>query len=408
MSKGKNVLLGITGGIAAYKMPDLVRLLRGKNVDVRVAMTKNAERFVTPLTLSVVSEQPVITADRDFLENPMEHLDASRLADLALIAPATANFVGKLAGGIADDMLSTLALGLKCPLFVSPSMNPRMYSNSAVQENLETLKRRGIRIIDPDKGETACGEIGEGRLPAIDRLSSIVEKELGLRRNLKGLKLLITAGRTEEAIDSARFISNRSSGKMGIAVAVAACERGADVTLVHGPLSEPLPDMTKNIFVRSAREMRTALLRHFCDCDILIMAAAVSDYEPAHIHNGKIKKSGGKINLPLVPTPDILEELGKMKGRQTLVGFAAETENFLANAREKLIRKNADLICVNDVSRSDIAFDSDYNQMDIIKRGGEVLHTPRLPKREIAHLILDSALSMRGQKELKVASSSNG
>ena len=403
MGRAKNVLLGVTGGIAAYKIPDLIRILRRKNINVRVAMTKMAEQFVTPTTLATVTGAKVFTADWNTQDETLDHLDVSRKLDLALIAPATANFIGKLAGGIADDVLLTMALALECPVYVAPSMNPRMYQNMAVQENLKKLAGRGIHIISPGVGDTACGEHGEGRLPELDRLCAIVEAALGLQNDLAGKKVVVTAGRTEEQIDTVRFISNRSSGKMGIAIAEAARDRGAQVTFIHGPISEPLPENCQNISIRSAIEMNEEVMRFFHDCDVMIMAAAVADFKPAQVYDSKIKKTGGTLTVPLVQTPDILESLGRAKSGQLLVGFAAETENFVANGREKLLRKNADLICVNDVSRSDIGFESDYNQVTFVTRANEVRSTQRLAKKEIAQIILDEVARLTDNKKAKAA-----
>ena len=403
MGRGKNVLIGVTGGIAAYKIPDLVRRLKRKNINVFTAMTKTAERFVTPATLHAVSGNRPITANWDLPDDPMEHLEITKKLDLMLVAPATANFVAKMAGGLADDPLLTLSLAVQCPFYVAPSMNPRMYANIAVKENLAKLSERGVHVIRPDVGDMACGEQGEGRLPEIDRLVAIVEHALGLESDLEGKKVVVTTGRTEEPVDSVRFLSNRSSGKMGMAIAVAARDRGADVTLIHGSVSEPLPENVESIAVRSAQDMHEAAMRLFHDCDVMITAAAVADFKPAHIYDTKIKKDKAELTIPLAHNPDILESLGRAKQRQILVGFAAETENFLANAREKLIRKNADLICVNDVSRSDIGFDSDYNEVSIVSRTGDVVNPPRLTKREIAQKILDEVVELAQQQEKKSA-----
>ena len=401
MGKAKNVLLGVTGGIAAYKIPDLVRMLRRKNVNVRVAMTKMAEQFVTPTTLATVTGNKVFTADWSKQEDTLSHLDVSRELDLALIAPATANFIGKLSSGIADDVLLTMALALECPVYIAPSMNPRMYHNPALQENLKRLAERGMHIISPDVGDTACGEHGEGRLPELDRLSAIVETALGLQNDLAGKKVVVTAGRTEEPIDSVRFISNHSSGKMGIAIAEAARDRGAQVTFIYGRVSEPLPENCENIAAGSALEMHEKAMLRFDDCDVMIMAAAVADFKPAQVYDSKLKKTGSGLTLSLVQTPDILESLGRAKKSQILVGFAAETENFIANGREKLLRKNADLICVNDVSRADIGFESDYNQVTFLTRANEIKSTQRLVKKEIAQMILDEVTRLAETRKNK-------
>ncbi|MEE8483437.1 MAG: bifunctional phosphopantothenoylcysteine decarboxylase/phosphopantothenate--cysteine ligase CoaBC [Nitrospinota bacterium] len=408
MGRSREILLGVCGGIAAYKIPDLVRLLRKKGLAVRVAMTKSAELFVTPTTLHTVSGNRVFTAHWDSEGDPLDHINAARGPELALIAPATANFLGKMAGGIADDFLSTLVLALKCPVYVAPSMNPAMYQNPAVQENIGILKGRGIGIIEPETGDTACGEEGQGRLPEPETLAEFVEKELGLNLDLAGKKILVTAGRTEEPIDTVRFISNRSSGKMGIAIAEAARERGADVTLIHGAVSRPLPENTKNIEAKSAREMHEAVEKEFSECDVLIMAAAVADFRPARLIDAKIKKDEGLPAISLTPTPDILENLGRIKKGRILVGFAAETRNIIANARQKLLKKNLDMICVNDVSRSDIGFDSDYNEVTFIRRTGagqadDAKPSGRLPKTILAHRILDETAKLLQAESRRVS-----
>lgn len=396
-------MLGITGGIAAYKTPELVRMLRRRNINVRVAMTKNAERFVTRTTLATVSENRVMTWDWDDATDPLEHITVTRGLDMALVAPATANFIAKMASGVADDLLSTMMLAVECPVFVAPSMNPRMFANPSVQENLGTLAERGIQVIQPDTGDTACGEPGEGRLPEPEHLTAIVEEVLGLHPDFEGKRIVITAGRTEEPIDAVRFISNRSSGKMGIAIAVAARDRGAKVTLIHGPVSEELPEMTKNVAVRRTEEMHDQVIKHFNDCDILIMTAAVADFRPATIFDSKIKRKGD-MTIVFSPTPDILESLGRIKKEQLLVGFAAETENHIKNAREKMFRKNLDLICVNDVSRSDIGFESSHNEISFISRNQEIRNSPRLPKGILAHRILDEINRITIQQNRKTIS----
>ena len=393
------MLLGISGGIAAYKMPDFVRMLKKKGIDVRVVMTRSAEKFVTPLTMEAVSGNKVWVHDWSNQDDPLLHLSESLHYDMALIAPATANIIGKLAGGIADDPLTTISLALVTPPYIAPSMNPRMYNNSAVKENLLTLKRRGCQIIQPDEGDMACGEAGEGRLPGLERLLAIVEHGLGLENDLEGKKIVVTAGRTEEPIDSVRYISNRSSGKMGIAIAIAAAERGADVTLIHGSISEPLPETTKNIGIRQAEEMFSEVSNLFPSCDILIMAAAVADFRPAKIYDSKIKKETAEMTIPLSPNPDILKEIGIRKKGQFIVGFAAETDNWIQNAREKMLKKNIDLICLNDVSRNDIGFDSEFNELTFISRTQELEKTGRLPKRVLAQKVLDKVTQLSGSKD---------
>ncbi len=392
MEKEKKMFLGVTGGIAAYKMPDFVRLLTKEGVDVHVVMTKNAEQFVTPAVLRTVSGNRVLTADWSHQDDPFDHLNISKEMDAALIAPATANFIAKMAHGIADDLLSTAVLALACPLYVAPAMNPRMLQNPAVMENLRILESRGIRIIPPESGAMACGEEGEGRLPALEQLRDILLATRARKQDFIGKRVIVTAGPTEEPIDPVRCLTNRSSGKMGTAIARAAATRGAQVTLIHGPVAIPLPAGMETVAVRTAREMLDALESRFEACDMLVMAAAVSDYRVASPIAKKMKKTDAPPTLALVQNPDLLEMFGKKKGRRVLVGFAAETEDMAHNAREKMRRKNLDLICANDVSRSDIGFGGAYNELVIIPRGQEPLHTGRLTKEALADIVLDEAL----------------
>ncbi len=391
MATPQKILLGITGGIAAYKTPELIRLLVKKGIAVQVVMTRTAEQFVTPVTLRSVSGERVLTADWNNQEDPFDHLNRTRGLAAALIAPATANFLGKLAHGVADDLLLTSVLALECPLFVAPSMNPRMYANPAVQDNIRILEGRGVHIIRPDEGEMACGDSGAGRLPSIGHLATVIEEAVGPTADLKGKRIIVTAGPTEEPIDAVRFISNRSSGRMGVAIAEAARDRGADVTLIHGPLSIPLPENITNISVRRAQEMMDELAARFGGCDMLVMAAAVSDFRPSVVYDSKMKKNEAGLSISLEQNPDILERLGKHKENRLIIGFAAETDNLLQNAREKLLRKNMDVICANDVGRGDIGFDNDYNEITLISRTREPLSLPRLPKRQLADRILDEA-----------------
>jgi len=402
MNSAKNILLGVTGGIAAYRAPELVRLLRKSGIGVRAAMTKNAELFVTPMTLETVSERKVWQAGWKGQENPLIHLTESHDYDLALIAPATANFIGKLAGGIADDLLSTLSLALTCPVYVAPAMNPRMYSNRAVADNLDILKKRGFIVIPPAEGETACGEVGEGRLPPLSKLVEIIRHGLGLKSDMQGVKIVVTAGRTEEPLDPVRYLSNRSSGKMGLAIASAARDRGADVTLIHGVISEKTPENIKNIPVRTAREMYSAVSGAFPGCDALVMTAAVADYRPAEIARNKIKKAGGRKTIELTENPDILASMGKKKAKQIVIGFAAETENAVNNGRKKLLEKNADLICVNDVSRLDIGFDNDFNELTFVTKNG-ARHSGKLAKRTLAEEVLDIFVELTGEERRTAA-----
>ncbi|MBI3793813.1 MAG: bifunctional phosphopantothenoylcysteine decarboxylase/phosphopantothenate--cysteine ligase CoaBC [Nitrospinae bacterium] len=390
----KKIILGVTGGMAAYKTPDLARGLKKLGMDVHVIMTRSAEQFVTPTALRAVSGNRVLTWNWDVQEDPYDHLNVVRDAAAALVAPATGNFLGKLAHGVADDLLLTSMLALKCPLYVSPSMNPAMLSNQAVLENIKTLEKRGVNIIPPESGEMACGDTGEGRLPSIESLVSIIAKAVGANNDYAGRRVVVTAGPTEEPIDAARFISNRSSGKMGVALAQAALERGAEVTLVHGPLSIPAPKGVAEVAVRRAEEMFDAVKRVFEEADMLIMAAAVADFRPAVASVGKTKKGDVPTTLTLEPNPDILAAMGEKKGRRIIVGFAAETGDFLRNAREKMAAKNMDMICVNDVGRTDIGFDSDFNEISIIGRRQEPTLVERTDKYAMANRILDEAVKL--------------
>lgn len=392
MEKLKKVFVGVTGGIAAYKMPDFVRLLMKEGIDVHVAMTKTAEQFVTPAALRAISGNRVLTADWSHQDDPFDHLNITKDVDAALIAPATANFIAKMAHGIADDLLSTAVLALECPVYVAPAMNPRMLHNPAVMENLRILESRGVRVIPPDSGAMACGDEGAGRLPALDRLRDILLTTGVREQDFTGKRVIVTAGPTEEPIDPVRCLTNRSSGKMGFAIARAAAARGARVTLIHGPVAIPLPAGMETVAVRTARDMLDALESRFETCDMLVMAAAVSDYRVAVPTDRKIKKTDELLPLALVQNPDLLEIFGKKKGNRVLVGFAAETEDLARNAGEKLRRKNLNLICANDVSRPDIGFGADHNELMIIPSGREPFHTGRLTKEALADIVLDEAL----------------
>jgi phosphopantothenoylcysteine decarboxylase/phosphopantothenate--cysteine ligase len=361
------ILLGITGGIAAYKTPDLVRRLRENGVNVQVVMTKGAKQFVTPLTLQVVSGQKV----RDDLwdldaENAMGHIELARMASQILIAPASADFIARLAQGLADDLLTTICLATTAQIYVAPSMNRVMWENSAVQDNIQLLKNRGIIIIPPACGEQACGEYGEGRLPEVDEL---VHAVLG-SRTLLGKRVLITAGPTIEAIDPVRFISNHSSGKMGYALAQAAKNLGADVTLISGPVH--LTSSVKTISVTSAAQMHQAVLDHIKNQDIFIATAAVADYCPAQMSAQKIKKNQENLSLNLMRTKDILASVAQLPHPPMTVGFAAETTNIMQHAKEKLLQKNLDMICVNDVSQEGLGFHVDENAITVLTKNKQI------------------------------------
>lgn len=386
-----NIVLGVSGGIAAYKTPDLVRRLRETGADVRVILTSNAARFVSPLSLGAVSDHPVITDQwGDPSRGGVDHIEIARWADLLLIAPATANVIAKIATGIADDALTTYAIAHREAVVVAPAMNTFMYGHVTVRENLETLRKRGVSVLDPDSGLLACGDEGEGRMPDPAEIARWVASGMPEKRDLDGVRILVTAGPTREPIDPVRFISNRSSGRMGYALAAVAQARGAVVTLVSGPVSIDAPPGVELHSVVTSRQMRDAVLRLAPDNEIVIKAAAVADWEVAVPESVKIKKEGRQtLHLELRSTPDILQELGALENRPFLVAFAAETDHLEAHAQEKLRRKNADMIVANDVSDSSIGFDSDENEVFIMTRTGEPEKIARASKLAIAGVILD-------------------
>ena len=388
--KGRKVIVGVTGGIAAYKAAELVRLLAKEGADTRVAMTRHATKFITPLTLETLSGNRVIWDMWAPETHPLDHITWGQDSDLILIAPATANFIGKMAHGIGDDFLSTLVIAATARILLCPSMNTQMYLSQAVQENLRILKARGCAIMEPGSGELACGTEGPGRLPGLE---DIVEEARMLlsKQDLAGLKILVTAGATMEPLDPVRYMSNRSSGKMGYAVARAARMRGAKVTLVSGPAALKPPRDVALSRVKTAEEMRQAVLADCRQYDVIIKAAAVLDWRPKETAEHKIKKGRGIQTLELVENPDILAELGCSRGssRCLLVGFAAETQDLLANAQEKLKKKNLDLIVVNDVSREDAGFESETNAVKILYRDGRMEELPLMSKQEVADQLLD-------------------
>ncbi len=358
MLTGMRVVIGVTGGIAAYKIPLLVRSLVKEGATVRVVMTRHAEKFVSPLTLRTLSGHPVLSRMFDADGSPsMAHIEWPREADLMIIAPATANFIGKMAHGIADDLLSTMILTLSTPLLIVPSMNTRMVNHPAVVQNLKILRERGVHILDAETGDLACGEEGAGRMAEVDRIVRAARALLVPSGPLSGKRVIVTAGPTLEPMDPVRYIGNRSSGKMGYAVAAEAQRRGAAVTLVSGPSALEAPRGVQMVRVATALEMREALLARFAEADVLIMAAAVSDYRPAHPTAEKFKKGPTTLSLALTANPDILQELSRHRERQILVGFAAETDHLESEAQRKLDEKGLDLIVANDVSRPDAGFD---------------------------------------------------
>ena len=385
-----NIVLGVSGGIAAYKAPDLVRRLQDADADVRVILTPNAARFVSPLSLATVSGHGVILeqwGDPD--KGGVDHIELARWAELLLIAPATANLIAKLAVGIADDALSTYAVAHRAGIVIAPAMNTSMLLHPTVQQNLAVLRARGIDIMEPDEGLLACGDEGAGRMPDPPILVERVQQHFRAR-DLKGRSILVTAGPTREAIDPVRFISNRSSGKMGYALAEAAQRRGAAVRLVSGPTSLPSPAGVTLTRVTTALEMRDAVLQNLASSQIVIKAAAVADFAPVASSPRKIKKEdGNELTLTFRKNPDILTAIASASPRPFVVAFAAETEALEANAREKLSRKDADLIVANDVGDASIGFDSDQNEVLVIARDGTTTKIERAPKIVIANRILD-------------------
>jgi len=397
------IALGVTGGVAAYKAAELVRRLQQEKLDVQVVMTRSAQEFITPLTFAALTGQKVITdmfsaggmAAPANVESAIEHIAVAQRIDLLLVAPATADILGKFANGIAEDFLSTLYLASKAPVVVAPAMNVNMWDHAATQRNLAILRERGVHVVDPDEGYLACGMVGSGRLAATETIAKKVCEVLGLRHDLAGQTILITAGPTCEDIDPVRFLTNRSSGKMGYALAEAANRRGARVILVSGPTDLKIPDGVDWVPVRSTEEMHHAVRERATAANVVIMAAAISDYRPAAQHDQKLKRGEGSFTLELEPTPDILADLGREKRGQILVGFAAETNSVAENARGKLARKGADMIVANDVTQEGAGFDGDTNIVTMFLRDGREIPLPKMTKFEVANQILDRVLEIR-------------
>lgn len=396
----KRITLGVTGGVAAYKAAELVRRLQQDGFTVQVVMTRGAREFVTPLTFAALSGQKVITdlfasGGEANLESAIEHIAVAQRTDLLLVAPATADILAKFARGIADDFLSTLYLASTAPVVVAPAMNVNMWNHVATQENIEMLRARGVRIVEPDEGYLACGMTGPGRLAGQEAIVAAVHDVLHALRDMAGETVLVTAGPTRENIDPVRYLTNRSSGKMGYAVAEAAAQRGAQVILVSGPTSlDALPGVER-IGVQTAEEMHRAVLQKVTGCSIAIFAAAVADYRPVNASNHKVKRNKESIALALEPTPDILASVARNKGDRFLVGFAAETEHVAENARKKLTEKNVDLMVANDVTAEGAGFDRDTNVVTLFARDGRDLALPRMTKSEVAGRILDEIVRLR-------------
>ena len=404
MLKGKKIVLGVTGGIAVYKAVDLVSRLRKQGCEVRVVMTEHAQQFVTPLTFKEISgNQVAVSMWSSNQEFNVEHIALANWADAFVVAPATANIIAKMAYGLADDLLSTTLLAAQAPIVVCPAMNTGMYENVATQENIAKLQGRGITVMPPAVGKLACGTSGAGRLrepqEIVEFLNAFFAKREG---DLRGLKVLVTAAGTREPIDPVRFVGNRSSGKMGYAVAQMAAERGAEVLLISGPSALSIPANVKAIKVETTNEMLEACLESYDKVDIVIKAAAVADYRPRDVAEQKIKKkTDDALTVVMDKNPDILKTLGAKKTHQVLVGFAAETQNLLENARDKVVKKNLDMIVANDVTAAGAGFNADTNIVKFLFANGEVRSLEQMPKVDVANCILDEALKIRELRQSK-------
>jgi phosphopantothenoylcysteine decarboxylase / phosphopantothenate---cysteine ligase len=410
------VALGVSGGVAAYKAAELVRRLQQDRIEVQVVMTRSAHEFVTPLTFAALTGQKVITdlfsgegpANSANLESAIEHIAVAQRIDALVIAPATANILAKLARGIADDFLTTLYLATTAPVIVAPAMNVNMWEHAATQENIEMLRARGVHVVSPDEGYLACGMTGAGRLAGLEAIAQAVSTALGIRHDLEGETVLVTAGPTCEDLDPVRYLTNRSSGKMGYALADAAARRGAPVVLVSGPTALEAPAGVERVAVRTTAEMHAAVMAHLDAATIVVMAAAVADYRPASVQSQKIKRAGERLVVELEPTIDILADVARVKAVNTrkdriLVGFAAETEHVAEHARKKLASKAADMIVANDVTAEGAGFDHDTNVVTIFTRDGRETPLPRMSKRDVAMRVFDRVLDLRAAHAVTTA-----
>jgi len=398
---GRNAVLGVGGGIAAYKAAELARSLMERGFRVQVVMTRAAQEFIKPLTFAALTGQKVITglfagdSPQETLSSSVEHISVAQENDLLVVAPATADLLAKFAHGLADDFLSTLYLAFAGKVLLAPAMNTAMWEHAATRANLEILKGRGHAIVDPDVGLLACGTHGPGRLAEIENIAEAAERLMVARHDLEGEVVLVTAGPTQEPIDPVRYITNRSSGKMGYALAEAAVVRGARVILISGPVHLKAPMGVQFVPVTSANEMYKAVLQHMGEASLIVKSAAVADYHIANVPKQKVKKTAMRLSLELDPTPDILAEVGRKKKDQLLIGFAAETENLIAEARRKMETKNCDMVVANLVNRDGTGFESDENEVVLVLRTGESVELPKASKRSIADQIFDHALKLR-------------
>ena len=400
MLKGKTVVIGVSGGIAVYKVCDVVSRLKKLNADVHVIMTKSACEFVGPLTFQTLSQNYVVS---DMFEEPktwdVEHIALAKKADLFLVAPATANVIGKIANGICDDMLTTTIAATKAKVLIAPAMNTNMYENPLVQKNISTLKQYGYKFIEPESGRLACGDIGSGKLASPEVIVENVEALLNYEQDLVGRKIIITAGPTIESLDPVRYLTNRSSGKMGYAIAKVAAARGAEVTLVSGKTSlKPSSNIKKVINITSAEDMYQAVISNLDENDVVIKSAAVADYKPKEYSDKKIKKKDGDLVIELDRNKDIAYEIGKIKKDKILVGFAAETNDLIENAKGKIAKKNMDFIVANNLKESGAGFGTDTNVVSIIEKDGSMTKYPMMTKEEVASVILDKIKSLLDNK----------
>lgn len=396
MLKNKTVVIGVSGGIAVYKVLDVISRLRKLGVNIHIIMTKSATEFVTPLSFQSLSQNYVVC---DMFEEPktwdVEHISLAKKADVFLVAPATANIIGKIANGIADDMLTTTIMATKGKVLIAPAMNTNMYENTIVQKNIYTLKELGYNFVEPESGRLACGDIGKGKLATPETIVYDVVNLLTQKQDLKGKKIVVTAGPTIESIDPMRYITNRSTGKMGYSIANEAIKRGADVTLISGPTNlTPPQNLKKLVKIESAQDMYDAVIDNLDENDVIIKSAAVADYKPKNYSNKKIKKSDNYLVIELERNKDIAYEIGKIKNNKILVGFAAETNDLLKNATNKIKKKNLDFIVANDLTKEGAGFGVDTNIVKIIDKEGNITDYPKMKKEEVANVILDKVKSL--------------
>ena len=399
MLAGKNITIGVTGGIAAFKAAQLVSSLKSGGAELNVIMTRSAQEFVKPLTFQVLSGNSVRTDLFEALPGSVQHIELATWPDLIVIAPATANVLGKAAAGIGDDLLTTVILAASCPVLFCPAMNVNMYTNAVVQRNMKVLRSLGYEFVEPGTGRLACGTEGRGRLADLDLIIEKIESLLGPGRDMEGLTVMVTAGPTVEHIDPVRYLTNRSSGKMGYAVAGASVSRGAKTLLISGPTALKPPDGVEFISVETASQMYEAVLENYSGVDVVVKAAAVADYRPKEVSGQKIKKQDIPLSLELVRNKDILAELGQRKNKQILVGFAAETSALEKNSLQKVEGKNLDFLVANDVSQNGAGFGTDTNIVMFVYPGGNIKQMPLMDKKDLAHRILDEVLAVRQKQK---------